>query len=198
MILMLPTQTIVLAAFALSGIAMYRPINCLTSRRFFATRLDPLVPLVPIFVIPYLSFFLFLGAMLVLASVAPWGPESLLAVGVAGWSASVVWYWGRFGVRRPSLPEGAGVMTRAVATIYRFDNVNNAFPSSHVFYSLISSYYLALFFPSFAWVIWIWGSIIAVSTVLVKQHYLPDIAGGIVWATAAIWAAQTILASMPL
>jgi len=66
----------------------------------------------------------------------------------------------------------------------------NAFPSNHVYGVIICSYYLSVGFPSVIWLFGLVGLSIVVSTILVKQHNVIDLFGGIFWAIVSIFLAN--------
>ena len=89
------------------------------------------------------------------------------------------WYLYPNGVSRPTL-SGDSWFHGILRAIYRYDDDTNGFPSSHVFDSLLCTYFLALGYHSYAWGIWMTGITIALSTVFTKQHYVIDVYGGII------------------
>jgi membrane-associated phospholipid phosphatase len=100
-------------------------------------------------------------------------------------SATFVWYMLPAKMFRPRvLP--VGIFERLVFEVYRGDPHANAFPSSHVFTSTITAYYLSLYAPELSPLIWILGASIAVSTVFIKQHHAVDFLAGLVWAYGVI------------
>ena len=78
---------------------------------------------------------------------------------------------------------GNDFLTQMIARIYAIDPPYNCFPSMHVLYAFICCWYLAMF-KRIGW----WFDtlnllsfvMISLSTVFTKQHYTPDIVGGIV------------------
>ncbi len=85
-------------------------------------------------------------------------------------------------VPRETLP-GNDLLTNMIRNIYAIDQPFNCFPSMHVFYSFICCWYLLLFRRIGLWfdLLNIFCFVmISLSTVYTKQHYTPDIVGGIV------------------
>jgi len=63
--------------------------------------------------------------------------------------------------------------------IYYLDLGYNSFPSLHVALSLTCSLICFNYNPKYKW-LFIWAGLIILSTVLVKQHYILDVVGGLV------------------
>ena len=94
--------------------------------------------------------------------------------------AGLFWYFIPNGVKRPKILK-TDIFSRLTAYIYRFDNDTSGFPSAHVFVTLICSHFLFLGFPQQSVLIWSINFLICISTVFVKQHYVLDILGGIIF-----------------
>jgi membrane-associated phospholipid phosphatase len=86
-------------------------------------------------------------------------------------------------VDRPVLT-GGDVFTKMVRDVYAGDHPFNDFPSLHVSTSTIIAIHWWRFSRKFTWPLIIWAALIAMSTVMVRQHYVADIAGGLVLAFA--------------
>jgi membrane-associated phospholipid phosphatase len=84
-------------------------------------------------------------------------------------------------VDRPALT-GGDVFTRMVRDVYAGDQPFNDFPSLHVATSTIIAIHLWRFSRRFTWPLIIWAALIAMSTVMVRHHYVADIAGGLILA----------------
>ncbi|MHB1485089.1 MAG: phosphatase PAP2 family protein [Saccharofermentanales bacterium] len=77
---------------------------------------------------------------------------------------------------------GDDILTNMIRRIYTIDPPYNCFPSMHVLYSFICFWYLAIFRRVGWWFDLLNGMsfiLITLSTVYSKQHYTPDILGGI-------------------
>lgn len=181
---------------AVAGILLYFPTNWVHApgRWFFHdTWLDEWIPLIPYFVIPYVALFPYMLAGVALLWPTPYFTEFVTAIAIAAWSAALVWYFFPSGILRKR-EIGPDFFSRMIVWIYENDQENNTFPSSHVFYALLVSYFLALAFPAYILLFGIIGLLIAISTVLVKQHHVADILGGILWAVGSIWLARLLVA----
>jgi len=88
-------------------------------------------------------------------------------------------------VLRPEIAAvgGDGIVDWLTRFYFVIDNPYNAFPSLHVAYPTICTLLVWRTHPIARWVIAIMTLITAVSVVLVKQHYIADIAGGLIVAS---------------
>jgi len=181
---------------AIGGIFLYIPTNRMNApgRWFFQdTWFDKYIPLVPYFVIPYVTYYPYLIATPILMWNTAYTAEFFTCLAIAGWSAALFWYVFPAGILRKH-KIGPDILSRMIIWLYENDHENNTIPSSHVFHAIICSYYLTLAFPAFFWVFAILGFFISISTVFVKQHHAADILGGIVWAIASIGIARVLIA----
>ena len=154
-----------------------------------ATPLDALIPLVPFFVVPYLFFFVYvLGTVAVLF----FDPSDRFyrMVGSAFFGmviATAVFYFYPTYMDRPVLT-GKGPFWDVLRFVYANDGPYNALPSTHVFYSVLAFYHLYRWRPSAKraqLLSLLFCLLVCASTVLVKQHHLPDIPAGIALALGA-------------
>lgn len=84
---------------------------------------------------------------------------------------------------RPTLLNPNGWAEELVAWLYMIDLPNNTFPSGHVTsVTMILSATFRKFHPAFAVLYFIWGALIILSTLLIKQHFIIDVAGGLMLA----------------
>lgn len=149
--------------------------------------IDEHIPFVPAFVIPYLSWFVLVPFTIYSVIDTPWARECVIAMSFAMWAALVVWYALPTSIVRPHVPKN-GALNRIMRIMYTIDGPANTFPSSHVFLSLISGYYLSLVYPQWTALFWAWALVTASSTVFVKQHHFVDVIGGIFFALIAVMA----------
>lgn len=84
--------------------------------------------------------------------------------------------------------EAAGFGTWLLRGVYRWDPTTNCFPSAHCAIAIYAG--LALRFASRR--LFVWGMLtalaICLSTIMTKQHYVADVAGGAVLAAIIAWA----------
>lgn len=176
---------------AISGALMYVVTARIKPKYFFGTRWDAKIPLLPLFVVPYILFFPYgVGTLLALIG-TPYLNPFLLAMGIAGWMAGAIWYFAPASMLRPKIIKN-DVLSGLIALIYRLDAQANTFPSAHVFYALICTYFLSLAFPEFVIIFVAIAALIVLSTLFVRQHHLADVAGGAAWAITAISVAHSL------
>ena len=161
-------------------------------KHYWSTPLDKHIPVIPAFVVPYLALFPFVIIASLLLLRTPFSTEFFVSVFAANVMAALFWYFIPTGMHRPIIINDK-TFYRWISWVYRHDGPANVFPSSHVFSSVICGYYLALAFPVAAVAIWVTTGLIAISTIFVKQHYILDIAGGLLCATGAIGIAYLLL-----
>lgn len=158
--------------------SIYLPLNKRKSKYYWKLKIDDSIPFIPVFIIPYISYF----GYIVFTIFALWNTrfifEFFTAYIITYVIAGIFWYFVPNGVRRPTIT-GKDIFSRLTSYVYGHDEDTNGFPSAHVFATLICSYYLFLPFPAALPLILFMAISIIASTVLVKQHYAIDILGGI-------------------
>lgn len=146
-----------------------------------STDLDRLIPFLPIFILPYIIWYAFILGYLIYF----WYKDTAvylktLSVIVLGELVCfVIYFYFQTTVPRPELT-GNGILVDLVAMIYNHDRPYNAFPSIHVLTTFaimlgnlnIRNKHLfhSIFIP-------VMGSLIIISTLFVKQHYILDMFG---------------------
>jgi len=187
-----------LAFFSLFLIGTYGYLftNRLDDRRGLApvvvdTPLDALIPLTPVFVIPYVLWSLYVaGACLVLIL----DPSDrfyrfVLSVFFSMVVATAVFYFFPTFMQRPE-PTEQGFLYDVLRWIYRVDRPFNSLPSTHVLYSVLVFWHLYKWRPrarGFQTASLVFCLLVCASTVLVKQHNIPDIPTGAILALAVAW-----------
>ncbi|MBX9765043.1 phosphatase PAP2 family protein [Patescibacteria group bacterium] len=188
------TEKFLLIAVFFFGVLLFGVLNQKGGGRFnFLTPLDSYIPFLPAFSIPYLLLFPYIAFAGVALFSTEYATKYYAAMAFAMCSAVFVWFLFPSKMARPPVSKQK-FPENIVAKIYEGDSHANAFPSSHVFTSLITSFFLAFVFPSFAIPIWLFGIIIAISTVLIKQHFAVDVIAGILWAYAGVGVAYMFFA----
>lgn len=152
-------------------------------RMFLRTPIDQALPVVPIAVIPYDSLQPFIYASLVIFLVFRVRVfQSAVLSMIATFLVSYVFFaLLQTYVDRPTLT-GGDYLTKMIRDVYASDHPFNDFPSLHVSTSTIIAIHWWRFLRAYSLPLVVWAGFIAISTVLVKQHYVPDIAGGLVLA----------------
>lgn len=178
--------------FAIQG--LYKPLNHgLQDGVIFNTRWDAYLPLWPVWIVPYLLcqplWVMGYGwaalrmddklfRSLILASVI---------TTVTGISTYVLFptY-----VVRPALV-GNDWATEWLRMLYATDGVFNAFPSGHVYLTTIMALFWSRWYPRGRWVLMGFALVVAISTLVIGQHYIPDVIGGagLAWASyrVGVW-----------
>lgn len=176
------TQNILLTIVLFISGFLYLPLNRRKAVYYWKTKFDNKVPLIRLFIIPYI----FLLPLEIFAFFAlfntPLYPRFAITYTVVRIFASIFWYYFPNGVKRSAVP-GNDLLSKVINYIYNHDGETNGFPSGHVFGSLILCHFLSILYGPWWYII---GILISLSTVFVKQHYVVDIAGGIIWAIAGI------------
>ncbi|PIZ00463.1 hypothetical protein COY62_02430 [bacterium (Candidatus Howlettbacteria) CG_4_10_14_0_8_um_filter_40_9] len=161
----------------------------------FLTSLDRYVPTIPIFIIPYLfATVTFIAIPIFLYIKLDFSKTKiyLLAQTIASLISYIIFYTFPTSVIR-ELINGDGVFDNALRWLHTADRASAAFPSGHVFQSIIIGYFLWKYFPKSKPYILIILPLIIVSTVFLKQHYIPDIFGGIAVAIIAIFISRNFI-----
>ncbi len=164
---------------------LYFPINrTVQGGVVLATPWDASIPLWPIWAIPYLlSLFWWVGCF----TWAAWKMDDTLyrafvigAIAVMLTSYVLYLLYPTY-VQRPVL-EGSNWQVDLMRLIYENDRLNNAFPSGHTYNTMLVVLFWWHWRPRLRW---LWAGIaviILLSTLFTRQHNLPDLIGGIVWA----------------
>jgi membrane-associated phospholipid phosphatase len=176
---------LVLAVLVYATSKLYGSLNHAPYRFFLRTPLDQAMPTVTPFVVPYVSlepvtygtlvfFLLFRIRLYRSASV------SLIAAFLV---AAVFFAFAQTYVQRPSIT-GNDIFARMVRDVYAGDNPYNDFPSLHVGVSTILAIHWWRAGRTAGWIAAAWAVVVIASTQLIHQHYLVDIAGGLLLAFA--------------
>ena len=154
-------------------------------RLFLRSPLDDALPVVPLFVVPYVSLKPFLyGSLVIFLLFRARIFQSAVLSMIATFLVSYLFFaFLQSYVDRPVLTGNDG-LTRMIRDVYAGDHPFNDFPSLHVSLSTIMAIHWWRFSRTLRWPVAICAGLIAVSTVMVKQHYLVDIPGGLILAFA--------------
>ena len=163
---------------------IYDLLNHGPNRIFLETPLDRALPVVPIFAIPYFSLIPYIGVSLVaflFFRVRIYRSAALTMIIV--WFVSYAFYFFlQSYIARPQIT-GIDPFSAMIRTIYASDQPYNDFPSLHTSLSTVIAIHWWRLDRRIGVLAAIWTALIVASTVLVKQHYLADVAGGLVLAT---------------
>ncbi len=173
----------------------YMTINALSQGRthFWDVSLpfESQIPFLPIFIFGYVLVY---GTVVAVYFVLDEGAEWRRAV-VTFFLATTLAY-GFFlllPVRmelRPDLTELTGFNVLATQLYYRIDLPYNCFPSLHVTYPTLATLVSWRGHRIWRWIFLAMTAIIAVSVVLVKQHYIADVVAGFLNAGLCFWIAK--------
>lgn len=157
-------------------------------RLFLRSPIDQALPVVPLFVVPYVSLQPFIYGSLVIfllfrARIFQSAVLSMIATFLVSYIFFAVL---QTYVDRPVLT-GGDVFTKMVRDVYAGDHPFNDFPSLHVSTSTIIAIHWWRFGRRYTWPLLIWAGLIAMSTVMIRQHYVADIAGGLTLAFGTSW-----------
>lgn len=147
------------------------------------TPLDAALPVVPVFVIPYDSLVPLVYATLVIFLVFRTRVfQSACLALISAWLVSYGFYFFlQSEVIRPVLT-GTDVLTRMINSVYASDHPFNDFPSLHTSLSTILAIHWFHLDRRLGIILAVWTALIVASTVLIKQHYVADLAAGLVLA----------------
>jgi len=165
--------------------ALYFPLNhFLKGGMEFKTAFDDLVPLWPVWVVPYMLICIWwlVAAIWAVARMEEHLYEAFfIASAFVSVTALTIFTVFPTYVVRPVLP-GTDWPTQLLNWIYSTDHMYNAFPSGHVYITTLIALFWSRWFPQWRWV---WAAtvvIVALATLFTHQHYLPDPIGGLVLA----------------
>lgn len=143
-----------------------------------STNVDDKIPFLPVFILPYIIWYAFILGYLVYF----WYKDTrvylktLTMIVIGELVCFVIYFFFQTTVPRPNLV-GDGILIDLVGIIYSHDQPYNAFPSIHVLttFAIIlgninirnKHIFHSVFVP-------VMGSLIIISTLFVKQHYILD------------------------
>ena len=172
-------KTILLVTFLLVK-SIYLPLNKRKSKYYWKIKFDYSIPFIPIFIIPYLGYFIFIISTIILLWNTKYINNFFITYIISYILSGLFWYFVPNGVKRPVIVK-KDIFSRLTRIIFKYDNDTNGFPSAHIFATLICSYFLYFAFPENLLVNLSVTFLISISTVFVKQHYVLDILGGIIF-----------------
>lgn len=155
------------------------------------TRVDDMIPFCEAFIIPYFSWFIYvpMGVAIALA-----GDEktyrslsSMLCIGMTVFLIVTIVFPNRLTLRPYVMPRN-NVLTRMVRMLYAADTPTGVFPSMHVYNSICIMDWAYAVYPSdrrgrrIKWIYAIWGMLIILSTMFLKQHSILDVIAAMIMA----------------
>ncbi|MCC3373101.1 phosphatase PAP2 family protein [Cohnella sp. REN36] len=182
---------------AIPGLGIIYTISNRAGMHVFSlsTRLDDMTPFVPAFVLPYSLWYPFLAVVLIgLFRKDPRLYFRTLAALCMGMVTSyIVYVFFQTTVVRPEVPQSPYWSSALLNFVYANDMPYNCFPSIHVLTSYLMIKACRPFGLAARGMIALTGTAIIVSTVLIKQHVIVDVAGGILLAEIVYVAADWVL-----
>jgi len=174
-----------LVIITIASFFLYLPVNRVVSGGYnLETPLDKLIPLLPIFAVPYLlSWVFWLGTIFYInlrqkKSTAINFDIKLIAAGV--FSSIIYLIVPTFASR--AIINGSDVFSNLVKMIYDNDRSYSAAPSGHTFYSVLCLIALNKLAPKYKILWFIITAVIILSTFFIKQHNILDAISGILFA----------------
>lgn len=164
-------------------LAGYFLMNELTARRGIFYRLDlpfeESIPLLPALIFAYLLEFVFFGIAYLMVDDLAFFKKIVLSVFVCVTLHFVIFLV--FPVQyhlRPVVDADRGWAYLLVDFYYWMDLPYNCFPSLHVSNVVLVAFFMERFRKGMGWFLHPLAALVAVSVVLVKQHYIADVVAG--------------------
>ena len=167
---------------------IYELLNHGPYRIFLETPLDSALPLAPIFAIPYVSLIPYIGvSLLAFLFFRVRVYRSAATTMIIVWFISYAcFFFLQSYVVRPHIA-GTAPFSAMVRGIYAIDRPYNDFPSLHTSLSTIIAMHWWRVDRRAGIAAAAWTALIVVSTLLIKQHYLADVAGGLALGVSGSW-----------
>jgi membrane-associated phospholipid phosphatase len=185
---------VLLGAVGCATYLIYPALNHGPNRIFLQTAIDRAMPLVPVMVIPYVSLIPLIGIAALVFAVADLRrfQSFALAMTIALLVSYLFYATAQSYVIRPTIT-GDDWLSRAVRQVYSLDKPYNDFPSLHTSLSTIIAVSWLRVHRRTGIAVAVWCALIVASTVLIHQHYVADLAGGLVVAWAAVTSAEWVI-----
>ena len=149
--------------------------------------LDRALPLVPGWSLVYWSLFLAAVLPVFVVHQQEHVHRTILAF-IATWLAAFACFLAYPTVSaRPAQASGDGFGDWGLRLILSTDVQYNCLPSLHVAQCFLAAFTCGIVHRGVGAVAAVWASLVAVSTLLTKQHYVLDVAGGVLLAAVAYW-----------
>ena len=144
--------------------------------------LDEKIPLIHIFVIPYVYWYLYMviGYLMISLANRKEYMRSMLGIFLGMWISYIIYFVFPTEMVRPTIT-GDGILNNILRIIYAGDRPFNCFPSLHV----MGTYFIMRYTKKSGnkylyYYTQIVGILIILSTVFIKQHFILDAVGAIV------------------
>jgi membrane-associated phospholipid phosphatase len=186
--------SLLLAAGVFFASKIYDPLNHGPAVIQLRTSLDDALPLVPLFVIPYLSLepFIYFSLIFFLAFRTRIFQSAALSLILAMLLSYVVYFFLQTEVMRPTV-RGVDALSCMIRDVYTGDSPYNDFPSLHTSLSTIIAIHWWRTDHRLGIIAAVWTTLIVASTIFVKQHYVADVVSGLLLAWGVSWLFRKIL-----
>lgn len=186
--------SVLLAAGVFFASKIYDPLNHGPAVLHLRTPLDDALPLIPLFVIPYDSLepLIYFSLIVFLVFRTRIFQSAALSLIVAMLVSYAVYFFLQTEVLRPVV-SGSDTLSRMIRDVYPGDSPYNDFPSLHTSLSTIIAIAWWRTDRRLGFVAGAWTALIVASTIFVKQHYVADVAAGLLLAWGASWLSKKIL-----
>jgi membrane-associated phospholipid phosphatase len=158
------------------------------------TPIDAALPVVPVFVIPYVSLqpVIYFTLIVFLLFRTRLFQSACLALISALLISYGFYFFLQTEVIRPVLT-GSDVLSQMIRGVYAGDNQFNDFPSLHTSTSTLMAIYWYRADRRLGMAAAVWTVLVVASTVLIKQHYIADVISGLALAFGLAWAFRRLL-----
>ena len=175
--------TLILGVIAIATSLVYDALNHGPAVLDLRSPIDDAIPVVGLFVIPYVSLrpFLYGSALLFLLFRARIYRSAALSMTVVLLVSYAFYLFLQSFIDRPVLT-GDDVFSRMIRDVYLSDQPYNDFPSLHASLSTVFAIHWWRVDRRIGVAVAIWVALIVLSTVFIKQHYVADMLAGVLLA----------------
>jgi membrane-associated phospholipid phosphatase len=175
-------REILVAAMIIFYVIPYFLLNILTEYREageLTTEIDRMIPFVPEAVLVYVSYYLFLWLNYFLLKDKNYFRKVIGTLIIASSICYLIFLLMPIQMTRPEV-DGGEIAEAITLGLYSIDGKGyNCFPSIHVTMSFLTAAFCWRYNRKYWWAA-LWAGAIIMSTMLVKQHYVLDVLGGLV------------------
>lgn len=137
------------------------------------------IPFVPFFIIGYTSVYVCLFLLYLIIDDFAYFRKAMIFFLAVSTVHCIIFLLVPVKMIRPDLTEATGIMNTLTNYYYWIDSPVNCFPSLHVSYPFAGTLILWNYKRAWGYVLALFTLFIAISVVLVKQHYIMDVVGAI-------------------
>ena len=170
----------------------YLIINWISRGRSFfydvSIGIDSQIPFIPVFILGYILVYLSVVFVYIAIKDRTDWLRAVVSFLLATTLAYIIFLL--FPVKmnmRPELSQLSGTYIAITRVYYFIDLPYNCFPSLHVTYPLLATFVSFRNHHIMRWVFLAMTIIVAISVIIVKQHYIADVIGGILNASLCFW-----------